>query len=361
MLTAPRILGGVSAAPAFPVPPFTADGVLAKPLAPGAEPERLVVIRFHAFGDTAITFPLLSALGRRRPRLRLDVVTDLRSKELFEAHHDVNGVYAYDTRRPRLRRLVALCGVAARLRTRAVPAVLDLQRNRWSRLLTKLLVPSAWAAFDRHAPKTALARYLEAAGALGLGRLEPVLEPHARPEFLAAARTRLGALGWDGTTPLVCLNPAGGWETKQWPVARYAELGRRLDAAGARLLALAAKPVAERFRTLAAALGSRLLDLSGKTSAGEALALVSLTSLVVSDDSGLMHLAWVQGVPVLALFGSSRAAWSRPEGPHAGGYFSEDLSCGACMQPVCARGDLLCLERVSVEEVAARAQSILGL
>ena len=74
-----------------------------------------------------------------------------------------------------------------------------------------------------------------------------------------------------------------------------------------------------------------------------------------------MHLAWVQGVPALALFGSSRAAWSRPEGPRSDGFYSEDLACGACMQPTCARSDLLCLQRVAVEDVFRRATAALGL
>ena len=103
-----------------------------------------------------------------------------------------------------------------------------------------------------------------------------------------------------------------------------------------------------------------LLDFAGQDDAGEALALVSLASLVVSDDSGLMHLAWVQGVPALALFGSSRAAWSRPEGPRSAGFYSEDLSCGACMQPVCARGDLLCLMRVTVDDVFRKSLELMG-
>jgi ADP-heptose:LPS heptosyltransferase len=119
-------------------------------------------------------------------------------------------------------------------------------------------------------------------------------------------------------------------------------------------MALAAAPVPERFLALRKALGEKLIDFSGQTSPGAALALVSLASLVVSDDSGLMHLGWVQGVPTVALFGASRSVWSRPEGSRSSGFYSEDLSCGACLQPVCARGDLHCLVRVTVEEVLSR-------
>ncbi len=346
-------------APGLPVPPFTPDGVLAKPLAPGAVPGRLVVIRLHAFGDTAITFPLLAALKRRHPSLRLDVVTDVRSKELFEAHRDVDGVYAFETRQPRLSKGLAVLRTAAALRRQAVPAVLDLQRNRWSRILTRLVVPGAWAAFDRHAPKSALTRYAEAADALGLSPGKPVFAPHARQDLVLAARARLRAAGWDGASPLVCLNPAGGWETKQWPLERYVALGHRLLGAGCRLLALSPAPAPPRFCALTEALSPGLLDFTGRTTPGEALALVSLASLVVSEDSGLMHLAWVQGVPAVALFGASRAAWSRPEGPRSGGFYSEDLSCGACMQPVCARGDLLCLMRVTVDDVFLKSLELM--
>ena len=342
-----------------PVAPFTPDGILGVPLVAGSDPRRVVVIRLHAFGDTALTFPLLAALKRRFPSLRLDVVTDIRSRELFEAHRDVDAVVSFDARLPKWRKGAAVVRAALALRAGGVAAVLDLQRNRWSLFLTRLLAPRAWAGFDRHAPKTALTRYLDAADALGFHGLEPVFAPHARVDLLRAARERLAWTGVSSGETLVCLNPAGGWETKQWPLERWVELARRLRARGSRVMLLAAAPVAPRFVALREALGARVLDFAGETTPGEALALVALASLVVSEDSGLMHLAWVQGVPTLAIFGSSRAAWSRPEGPRTDGFYSEDLSCGACMQPVCARGDLHCLARVSVDDVEARALSLM--
>lgn len=354
----------ISAPAAVPVAPFTPDGILGVPLAPGRDPKRVVVIRLHAFGDTAITFPLLGALRRRLPGARLDVVTDVRSAGLFAAHRDVGRVVSFDTRLPRVPKGAAVLLAALSLRTRGVPAVLDLQRNRWSLFLTRLLSPGAWAGFDRHAPKTALTRYLDAADALGLGRLAPVLSSHARDDLRRAAGERLAREGLAGA-PLVCLNPAAGWETRQWPLGRWVELARRFDARGCRLALLASAPVPPRFASLRGALegvlGAPLLDFTGRTTAGEALALLAHAALCVSEDSGLMHLAWVQGIPTLALFGASRSAWSRPEGPRADGFYSEDLSCGACMQPVCARGDLHCLVRVSVDDVEARAFSLMGV
>lgn len=342
-----------------PIPPFTPDGLIGVPLRAGIEPDRIVMIRLHAFGDTAITFPLVGALRKKWPFTRLEVVTDIRSEDLYAAHRDVDAVHAYDTRRAKWPKAASLLRIAMAIRRRGAPAVLDLQRNRWSRLLTRLLVPRAWVAFDRHAPRTALTRYLDAAERLGLGRLDPLLAPCAKEERLRDARALLADAGRDPSRPLVCLNPAGGWETRQWPLLRYAELGQRLADEGCQLMTLSSAPVPPRFPALREALGDLLLDFSGKTSPGAALALVSLASLVVSDDSGLMHLAWVQGVPTVAVFGASRSAWSRPEGPGSAGFYSEDLDCGACMQPDCARGDLHCLTRVSVEDVLARCRPFL--
>jgi heptosyltransferase II len=346
----------------FPVPPFTPEGLIGVPLGGAPDPDRVVLIRFHAFGDTAITLPVVGALRRRLPGSRLEVVTDVRSAPLFEAYRDVDAVHTLDTRLPKFAKAAGLLRVAFALRRGHRSAVLNLQRDRWSLLLVRLLAPPAWAGFDRFAPRTALTRYLDAVEKLGLGRLEPLLEPRLRQEPVGQANGCLRAAGLGPARPLVCLNPAGGWETKQWPIDRYVELGRRLhDEAGCQLMVLSASPVPPRFRELTAGLGGRIVDFSGTTTPGVALGLLSRAWLVVTDDSGLMHLAWVQGVPTLALFGGSRSTWSRPEGPGSAGFYSEDLSCGACMQPLCARGDFLCLRRVSVADVMAAALRLMRL
>lgn len=93
------------------------------------------------------------------------------------------------------------------------------------------------------------------------------------------------------------------------------------------------------------------IDLVEKTSAAEALALMRRLALMITEDSGLMHLAAISGVRVVALFGATRATWSAPAGDNITLYSSEDMECGACMSPLCARGDTECLMRVGVEFV----------
>lgn len=343
------------------VPPFVAEGVRARPLPRGAEPARVVVVRFRAFGDTVAVLPVVGAIRARHPATRIEVVTGPGSASLFRAHADVDRVHVLDGGGTSLAKISAVSRVARALREEPLDALLDLQRSTVSRLLTHLARPAAFAAFDRFAPEHGLDRYLEAAGRLGLGRLEPVLAPRIRPEPVSAAAALLARKGHDPARPLVCLNPAGGWRTKQWALERYAALGHRLATeTGARCLLLGAGEGLSRVRGLAEALGPRAVDLSGETTPDVAMAALAQASLVVSDDSGLMHLAWTQGVPTVAIFGASRATWCRPKGERTDGFYSEDLACGACMRARCGRGDLHCLDRVSVDDVLARALPLLS-
>jgi lipopolysaccharide heptosyltransferase II len=87
---------------------------------------------------------------------------------------------------------------------------------------------------------------------------------------------------------------------------------------------------------------------------------VQRAALVLSEDSGLMHMAWVSGTPLVALFGSTRSDWSSPLGPRSLLLDSSDLPCGNCMQATCQRGDVFCLSRRTPEEVFSRAVSLLA-
>jgi ADP-heptose:LPS heptosyltransferase len=341
--------------------PFEPEGLRGRRLEGAGRPSRVVIVRLQAFGDAAAALPLIAALEDRFPECRLDVVTGPAAAALFEARTDVDRVYRLDQRSSLAAKLLDGAPLAAALSRPRADAILDLQRSRLTRVLTRLARPRGWVAFDRFAPESALARYRAAAEWVGLGPLEPVFAARIAAGAREPARALLDAAGRDPARPLVCLNPAGGWITKQWPLGRFAELGRALVREhGVELVLLGSGAILPRLKELATMLDGAVLDLTGRTAPDTAMAVLASCALVVSEDSGLMHLASAQGVPTIALFGASRSAWSRPTGPRSTGFYSEDLPCGACLQPVCARGDLLCLDRVSVEAVRERARAALA-
>ncbi len=72
-----------------------------------------------------------------------------------------------------------------------------------------------------------------------------------------------------------------------------------------------------------------------------------------------MHMAWVCGIPTLALFGSTRSDWSAPQGEHSLCLNSSDLECGNCLLEVCKYGDVHCLSRYTPEFVFEKSIGLL--
>jgi ADP-heptose:LPS heptosyltransferase len=124
-------------------------------------------------------------------------------------------------------------------------------------------------------------------------------------------------------------------------------------------LLLGTDQIAARVHVLHAALGEHVINLVGKTSAAEAFAVLQNVDLMLTEDSGLMHMAWVSGRPTVALFGSTRSDWARPLGEHTIYLDSADLPCGNCMQATCQFGDVHCLTRYTPSFVFAQARSLL--
>jgi ADP-heptose:LPS heptosyltransferase len=113
-------------------------------------------------------------------------------------------------------------------------------------------------------------------------------------------------------------------------------------------------------RHLKVPLGDRLIDLVGRTDAVEAFALLRRASLVVTEDSGLMHMAWVAGAPTLGLFGASSGARTRPHGSHSDWVRACERADGACIDGTCLEGSRSCLARLPAEIVIKRAQALMS-
>ena len=321
-------------------------------------PRRILAIRLQAMGDVAITLPYLQSLRRLLPDTDVDLLTREEASDIPRSLALFTRVFALRGGREAKWQLAFATGLLPRLLARRYDVVLDLQRNRVSRWVRMTLRPPCWSEFDRYSPiphgeRTRLA--IEAAGFCLRG-----VYPDLAVTCSDLALDRLGAAGWTPDREMVVLNPAGGFPSRNWPLHNYVEFARLWRSASGRstqfvVLGLASMKAKAAF--LRAQLGPCLIDLSAQTSPAEAFAMVRRATLVVSEDSGLMHMAWISGVPTVALFGSSRASWSAPQGNYSVCLHSGDLPCGACMEAECRFGDVHCLTRYEpamVVEVALR-------
>ncbi|MGZ5186341.1 MAG: lipopolysaccharide heptosyltransferase II [Caldimonas sp.] len=193
-------------------------------------------------------------------------------------------------------------------------------------------------------------------GALAGGDFDAASRPRLRLDEgvvdAAAARAGLGRGGFWAFAPGAEYGPA-----KRWPADHYAVLARSLHAAdGAAIALLGSAAEATLCESIAAVAPGACRVLAGKTSLAEAMALIAGSCGLVSNDSGLMHVAAAFGVPQVAVFGSTSPEHTPPLNPKARILWLKDelkLDCMPCFDRTCRFGHMLCLTGVSPARVEA--------
>lgn len=341
-------------------PRKTPEAINYKPWTLRRKPKHILAIRLQAMGDVVITLPYLFSLKNRLPETRFDFLTreevdDIpRNLDLFDTVFSIGGD------RDLRKQIFKAFRLLPQLSARHYDVVIDLQRNTLSRWVRKFLHPPCWSEFDRFSPLSAGERNRLTIEALQLGPVDTSQRPKLRTSTLGMDILR--SSGWNPEWNLVILNPAGGFPTKNWPLSNYVEFAKlwlQEYSAHTQFLVLGIQPILDRAHFLKDQLGPHLINLVNRTSPAEAFAILQKVELVLSEDSGLMHMAWVAGVPTIALFGSSRSDWSAPLGDHSFCLSSADLPCGECMDEVCRFGDVHCLTRYSPQLVLEKARALL--
>lgn len=300
-------------------------------------------------------------MRERFPDLHFDFLTGESTQDLVRASGIFNQILTIPSGLSRSRRVQSAFRVGSIVRRNRYDIVLDLQRNWMSRIIRMMARPSSWAEFDRFSPLPAGLRTLSVFHAAGFSDLELRYAVSVDPRARDTADRLLAENGWAKGIPTVVLNPAGLWESRNWPLTSYRDLGRLwLSHEKIQFLLLGTNRIQAQAKFLEHELGDSVINLTGRTSLGTALAALQRCSLVVSEDSGLLHMSWVSGIPTIALFGSSRADWSRPMGNHSVCLSSADLECGQCMRPSCRFGDVHCLTRHTAQSVFDTARKLLS-
>ena len=174
--------------------------------------------------------------------------------------------------------------------------------------------------------------------------------PRLEPADIAAAKARLG-LGAGSPAVALCVGAEYG-PAKRWPARHFAALARRLAAEGLEAWLLGSPgdaPIGAEIETLAPGVA---VNLVGRTSLGDAIDLVAGAAGVVSNDSGLMHVAAALGRPLVALYGSSSPDFTPPLSP-AATILSEYLPCSPCFERRCPLGHFKCLNDLAPDRVWA--------
>lgn len=324
-------------------------------------PKRILAIRMQAMGDVMITLPYLQDIRNNLPEsVQIDLLTRSETDPIPKNLVLFNKIYSIGGGRNPKAILFFTILLLPRLLLKRYDIVIDLQNNIFSRLVRKTLKPFAWAEFDKTSPLPAGERTKNTIDAIGLVKNEMATGLQLKSDL--NAREILENNGWDGKKEIIVLNPSGVFETRNWPIENYAEFAKLWlqQFPQTQFLIIGLEFLKSKADHLKAKLGNHLISIIDQTTVAEAFTILQHTKFMLSEDSGLMHMSWVSGIPTFTLLGGTRPDRAQPLGPHTAFLDSSDLECGCCMQQKCKWGDTRCLSRYSPGFVFEKAKELIG-
>jgi heptosyltransferase-2 len=341
----------------------------------------ILIIAPNWIGDAVMTQPLLAALKKQYPKSNIDVLASTWVAPIYRACSEVNQVIEakfehkqlqWDLRKKLANELAAkkyqACFVLPNsLKSALIPWLANIPfrvgyRGEWRFGLINLSLdnPSKVNRPPMVEHYLALSKLLnEEQSALNVISLAPKLNVSTAAKQSVQAKLRRANI--EPTNIYVMCPGAEYGPTKRWPTTYFAVLAQRLIASNPNneIILLGSKG----DQTLAQEIASQVKqdthihNWCGQTTLDEAIALIGMCKAVVSNDSGLMHIAASLQTPQVAIFGSSDPAHTPPLSDKAKVIWL-NLPCSPCHKRVCPLGHLNCLNDILPEQVFATLNTL---
>jgi len=190
----------------------------------------------------------------------------------------------------------------------------------------------------------------------------PTVRLQADPVNTARTTARLGL---ERSRPIAAFCPGAEYgPAKRWPARHFAALARELGKRGYAVWLIGSGKDADLAEEIRAQSGAVCANLCGKTDLASAVDLIACARLVVSNDSGLMHVAAALGKPLVALYGSSSPAHTPPlslaSQPGSARIVKIDIECSPCFARACPLGHFRCMNELAPERVLAEIDALSG-
>jgi heptosyltransferase-2 len=328
---------------------------------------RILVVAPSWIGDTIMAQPLFQRLARQHANLEIDVLAPPWVAPLLARMPEVTRVIDSPFRHggldwPTRRRIGEqlrgeLYDQAIVLpnswKSALVPFYAKIKKRTGYRGEARYFLLNDIHKLDKLKHPELVQRYAALAGPLDGSKLEARLQS-TREQQVAALTTH--GLAADAQPVIFCPGAEYG-PAKRWPAEYYAELAQRYGTPEQPVLLLGSpKDVLVGDEIVAQSKGAAC-NLAGKTSLFEAIDLLAAARLVVSNDSGLMHVAAALQRPQVALYGSSSPAYTPPMNDKAK-IVSLGIECSPCFERVCPLGHFKCMRDMSPDAVAKAAEDV---
>ena len=337
---------------------------------PQRDPGRraFLIVRLGALGDIVHALPLAAALRATWPDARIDWLVDVKHRAILDHVGGLSAIVPVDTRR--MAGETGVVPVVRRLRAARYDVAIDAQGLLKSAVLAYLAGAArvvglardhlrerlaSWAYDDTaqpagpHVVDHALALAQAAGAAIGPPRF--ALQAPAS-DVVAHVRDQLGLEPTAGATqPFALINPGAAWPNKRWPPDRFGAVARDLRTRHGWRSIVAWGPGEHDLAAAVVAASDGAAALAPATSLGDLLAMIGAAGLVVSGDTGPLHLAAALGTPIVGIYGPTDPARNGPWSP-ADVTLSRTDACACHHQRRCTAA-VWCLGELGAGEVSA--------
>ncbi len=324
--------------------------------------KKFLIVRLGSLGDVIHGIPTAAALRSRFPDAQIDWLVDPRYVELLELVECIDRPIAFDPRDVRIGGGEAL-SVLKSLRAARYDAVVDLQGLLKSAVLGRLVGAGQTIGFPRAHLREPLARlfYTDApdpgtaphviSKSLGLLRALDVSDQTVRfPIRFPRTDTVRAVVDRPGQDGYAILNPGAAWPNKRWPAERFGAVAASIRGEHGWRSVVLWGPGEEGLAASVAAASQGAADVAPSTTIADLVGIARAAKLMVSGDTGPLHIAGAVGTPIVALFG--------PTSPERNGpWAARDVSlsrfatCSCRYERRCGRA-APCIGEITPEEVA---------
>jgi len=326
---------------------------------------RILIVAPNWLGDCLMAQPLLTRIKAKAPRIPIDVLAVPAVAPVWRRMPEVEQVIEADFRHGRF-------GLKERWR---------LGRSLAGRYTQSFVLPNSWKSAlvpffadvpvragyigesrygllnvhhknpKKDAPREPMARfYAQLSEAPGKKLDGEITDPRLSSDPLRSIAAKVN-LGLKPAERLVALCPGAEYgPAKRWPAEHFAAVASKLKAMGATPVVLGTQSDVPTGLTIEQLSHGAAINLCGKTTLEAAIDLIAGASAVVTNDSGLMHVAAALDVPQVALFGSSSPHHTPPLSQAAKVIYL-GVECSPCYQRECPLGHFKCMRELTPEMV----------